>query len=182
MAKRQIILFVLIVCLPLAVLAWLGWRLAHNERKLVRQQFRELLTGKLQDADGMVAGLFRRHRRELLELTELSTLDSGHLRQIVRQRPRIGQLFVLAPDGSLLHPDPAGELNQAEREFLRQAREIFLDKELIRRTVGEDEAAVPAAHGWYVRYWGPGLQLIFYQRLPSGQVVGVLLERSRPTG
>ena len=34
-------------------------------------------------------------------------------------------------------------------------------------------------YGWYVRYWGPGLQLIFYHRLESGQVVGVLLQRSR---
>ena len=179
MAKRQIILLLLMVCLPLAMLAWLGSWLARNEQEMVQQRFRELLTGRLEDTERVIAAYFQQRERELLKLTELDSLDADQLRQIVRRHPRIRQLFVLNTDGSLLHPDPAAAPNQVEREFLRQAREILLDKDLIRRTVSEEEEAAPAAHGWYVRYWGPGLQLIFYQRLSSGRVVGVLLQRSR---
>ena len=179
MANRQIILFVLIVCLPLAVLAWLGSQLARNEQAVVQQRFRQLLTERLQDTDGLIAEYFQGRRRELLELTELDNVDADHIRQIIRRQPGVNQLFVLAADGSLIHPDPAGSLNDSERRFLQQAEQVFLDKELVRPPLGEDEKDAPSMHGWYVRYWGPGLQLIFHHRLESGQVVGVLLERSR---
>ena len=112
-------------------------------------------------------------------MTELDSYDPDRLREIVRSRPGVGQLFVLNPDGSLLHPDPAGTLNDSEREFLLRAREIFDDKELIRNGSAHENDAVPATHGWHVRYWGPGLNLIFYHRLESGKVVGVLVPRSR---
>ncbi|MEE8450370.1 MAG: HAMP domain-containing sensor histidine kinase [Thermoguttaceae bacterium] len=184
MAKKQIILFLLIVCLPLATLAWLGSRLAHSERGMVRQRFCELLIGKLQDTDGVIASHFGRRRRELLKLTELEVFDLEHLRQIVRRHPYVEQLFVLEADGSVLHPDPAPEsnaaaLNEAEREFLVQAKDVFLNKELVSGSAGDDETAGLVTDGWYLQYWGPGLQLIFYQRLPSGRVVGVLVPRAR---
>jgi len=177
--NRQIILFMLIVCLPLAVAAWLGLRFAHNEQAMVQERFRQLLTERLQDTDGLIAEYFRGRRLELLELTDLDNLDPDHIRRIVRRQPRVNQLFVLDADGSLIHPDPAGTLNDSERRFLQQAERVFLDKELVRGAVGEDEKDAPVTHGWYVRYWGPGLQLIFHRRLESGRVVGVLLERSR---
>ena len=180
MAKKQIILFVLIVCLPLAMLAWLGSQLARDEQEMVGQRFRELLTDKLEDSDRVVVEHFQRQQRDLLELTELTDFDPDHIRQIVRREPGVAQVFVLDADGALLHPDPAGTLNSSEREFLVQAKQIFLDKDLIRSKAEEnDNPAVRAEYGWYVRYWGPGLNLIFYHRLESGQVVGVLLQRPR---
>ncbi len=179
MANKQIILFVLIVCLPLAMLAWLGWRLARDEQRTVRQGLTGLALEKLEEFDRDVAEYFQQRQRDLLELTELDNYDPQHLRQIVRSRPGIGQLFVLNPDGTLVHPDPAGTLNHSEREFLLNAKQIFDDKELVRAAaVDGDDTAVPAAHGWHVRYWGPGLNLIFYHRLESGKVVGLFLPRS----
>ena len=179
MTTRQIILFVLIVCLPLALLAWLGSRLARNEQEMVQQRFRQFATERLEDTDGLIAEYFQARRRELLELTDLNDLDPKHIRRIVRRNPGVSQIFVLDAKGSLIHPDPAGEINDSERQFLQQAEQVFLDKELVRNGVGGDETAPPTDHGWYVRYWGPGLQLIFHRRLESGQVVGVLLDRSR---
>ena len=179
MATRQIILFVLIVCLPLALLAWLGSRLARNEQAMVQERFRQLLAERLQDTDGLIAEYFQGHRRELLELTDLDKVDPDHIRRIVRRQPAVNQLFVLAADGSLIHPNPTQGLNASERRFLQQAEEVFLDKELVRSSVGEDEKDAPPTNGWYVRYWGPGVQLIFHRRLESGRVVGVLLDRSR---
>jgi len=177
-AKKQIILFSLIVCLPLAMLAWLGWRLAREERGMVQQQLSDLALKRLEDADLVVAKYFQQRQRELLELTDLDDFTPDSLRQIVRDRPEVGQLFVLHADGRLLHPDPAGELNDSEREFLLHARQTLVDKDLIQNG-GSEERGSPAGHGWHVRYWGPGLNLIFHHRLPSGNVVGVLLPRSR---
>ena len=180
MAGRQIILFLLIVCLPLAMLAWLGSRLARDEQEVVRQRFRELLTEKLEDADQVAVEFFGQQQRDLLEMTELTDFTPDHLRQIVRREPSVDQLFVLGADGTLLHPDPAAALTTAEREFLLQTKQVFLDKDLIRSKAEEDgNPAVAARYGWHLRYWGPGLNLIFYRRVESGQVVGVLLQRSR---
>ncbi len=179
MATKQIILFSLIVCLPLAMLAWLGWRLARDEQGMARQRLTGLAMERLEDVNLVAAKHFQQRERELLELTELDSFDPEHLRQIVRSRPGIAQLFVLNPDGKLLHPDPAGTLNHSEREFLLHARQIFDDKELIRNGSADENDAMPPTHGWHVRYWGPGLNLIFYHRLESGKVVGVLVPRSR---
>lgn len=47
---------------------------------------------------------------------------------------------------------------------------------------GGDETAndrYPVLEGWFVWYWGRGVNLIFWQRLASGNIVCVALERSR---
>jgi len=179
-AIRQIILLVLIVCLPLATLAWLGWRLARDEQGMVQQRLREIARERLEDVEEKVAAYFRRRENELLRLTELESHDPDDLRRIVRQRPDVGHVFVLDREGRLVHPDPAGMLSDSEREFLLHAKQMFDDKELARAAVvSGDDDAVPARYGWHVRYWGPGLNLIFYRRLESREVVGVHLQRAR---
>ncbi len=179
MARRQITLFLLIVCLPLAMLAWLGSRLAQNEQRTARQRLADVAAERLRDVDRVIANHFRQRERDLLELTELDSYDPQRLRQIVRSRPGIGQLFVVTSDGTLLHPDPAGTLNASEREFLLHTRQTFDDKAFLRNRNSEEGNAQPVTYAWHIQYWGPGLNLVFYHRLPSGYVVGVHVPRSR---
>jgi signal transduction histidine kinase len=194
-SKKQFIVLTLIVCLPLASLAWLGARLARNERTMVRQKLRELLTEQLKDADQVVVGFFMQQQRDLLQLTDRTNFDTEQLRAIVRTNPRVSQIFVLEPDGQLLHPPESGMRNRSEREFLGRAQVFLLDKDLIRNSRDETESRYRVAgvdnvgsgsdasslsgRNWYVWYWGRGLNLIFYQRMESGHIVGVELERSR---
>ncbi len=179
MARKQIILFSLIVCLPLAMLAWLGSRLAREEQRTVRQRLAGLAMERLEDVDLVVTRHFEQRERDLLELTELNSYDPSRLREIVRNQPGIGQLFVLDPDGTLLHPDPTGTLNDSEREFLVHAQRAFDDRVLIRNRNAEEDNALSATYAWHIQFWGPGLNLIFCHRLPSGYVVGVHVPRSR---
>jgi signal transduction histidine kinase len=37
----------------------------------------------------------------------------------------------------------------------------------------------PSANGWFVWYWDRGLNLVYWQRRPSGHIVGAALERAR---
>jgi len=185
-SKKQIILFLLIVCLPLAMLAWLGSRIAHNERRMVRQQFDDLLRDKLRDVDGTAAKFFEDRERELLRLTDLESYDYDAIRRLARAEPLVRQLLVLNTDGSIVYPDPRQELNDAEREFLRRAEQVLIDKDLVRAGADDSDALAgsPTAdaaptHGWYAWYWGPGLNLIFWHRLESGQIVAVALPRGR---
>jgi signal transduction histidine kinase len=80
--------------------------------------------------------------------------------------------------------------DDAERQFLSRAAQVLLERDRFFRDV---ETASPAesrslassgpepvaSSGWYSWFWGGDIQLIFWQRLPSGQVLGVELNRSR---
>ena len=198
MARRQLVLLSLIVCLPLALLAWLGWRVARNEQIRIRRQFYEVFEQQLKDIDSTLVDYFQEREREFLTLADSQSFDAGQLRESIRQEPRVQQIFVLHPDGSLLHPRPDSSLNDSERGFLVQTSQVLIDRDLIRLAnstsniagdakvaLSERSDASPRSsaasptHGWYSWHWGRGLHLIFWHRRPSGHITGVLLERSR---
>ena len=197
MARRQSVLLVLIVCLPLALLVWLGSRLAHNEQIRVRRQFHDIFEQQLKEIDANISEHFQRRQRELLILTESQSFDPEEIREKIRNEPHVRQIFVLNPNGTVMHPRPGPDLNDYERQFLIQTRQVILDRDLIRlaysgqensselddalKNSSTDDHETPAeraAYGWYTLYWGRGLHLIFWNRRSSGHIVGVLLERS----
>jgi signal transduction histidine kinase len=189
-SRKQIALLALLVCVPLAALVWLGGRLAQDERARVRRDLQALLAEQLGDANQIVERFFQKRERELLRVTDLATFDAAALRAAVRGHPHLLQLFVLEPDGELLHPPLAGPLNQSEREFLERARVYLQDKDLLRAadrqtesvpgaSSGSYDRTFPATHGWYAWYWGRGVHLVFWRRLPTGYIVGAELDRAR---
>lgn len=178
------------------MLAWLGVRVAKDEQAVVRHQFRELLIGKLEDTDRLIVKYFERREREFLVQTGFPSLQTAELRNWVRTQPRVSQLFVLQEDGQLIHPPLAAPRNQNEEEFLRRATPFLIDGDLVRasqlpdaivsantqnayRTRGTASASTSRSCGWYVWYWGRGLNLIFWRRLESGEIVGIELDRAR---
>lgn len=182
----------LLVCVPLAALVWLGSRIARDERARLRRDLQDVLAEQLGDANQIVDRFFQKRQRELLRLTDLSTFETESLRATVRSHPHLLQLFVLEPAGDILHPPLAGPLNQSERDFLERARVFLLDKDLIRAadrqtetaagrgpTRVSNEKASAATYGWYAWYWGRGVHLIFWRRLPTGHIVGAELDRAR---
>lgn len=190
MSKKQIILLALLVCVPLAALMWLGGGLVRDERARLRRDLHDVLARQLGDANQIVDRFFQQRQRELLRTTDLATFDTGAIREQVRSDPHLLQLFVLQADGEILHPPLAGPLNQSEREFLERARVLLQDKDLVRAADRRAESAASgsttfydqtstATYGWYAWYWGRGVHLIFWRRLPSGQIVGAELDRAR---
>ena len=118
--------------LPLGLLAWLGARVALDERELLAKRFEELLQARLRDVDAHIQGLVDARARMLLELTALEDYRPQTLRSIVRTTPEIDQIFVQAPDGRILHPPVAGQISAAEQAFLVRTRRIFDDRRLLR--------------------------------------------------
>jgi signal transduction histidine kinase len=191
-SKKQVALLALLVCVPLTALVWLGGRLAQGERARVRRDLQQLLAKQLEDANQIVERFFQKRQRELLRVTDLPTFDPAALRDTVRSNPHLLQLFVLKPDGELLHPPLAGPWNQSEREFLERARVFLQDKDLVRAADRQAETALGrgalppetasparAPYGWYAWHWGRGVHLIFWRRLESGHIVGAELDRAR---
>lgn len=187
------------VVLPLGVLSWLGIRIVRHERELVQQQFIRLLDGRLQDADRSVVEFFQREEVDLLKLADLPDYDTANLRRLVRTEPRMRQLFVLLPDGDLLHPPMDAPRNESEEAFLTRAAVFLRDKDLVRLSNGsgagepdrgaaansafrldtETAGGSSSHHGWFVWYYGRGLELIFWCRRESGHIVGIELDRAR---
>ncbi len=179
LTRKHLALFWLIVCLPLVVLSGVGWRLARNEHDMARQRLRELLLVRLRDVAQVIEDVFEQREREFQALTDLLNRDPVSIRQLIRREPGVAQLVWLHPDGTLLHPDPGGDLNAAERQFLIDFGDLFLADELLLKAAAGQEAAAAPASGWIVRFQGPGLNLLYARRMPSGGVAGILMPRAR---
>jgi signal transduction histidine kinase len=212
---KLIAILLLLVLLPLALLAWMGLRVARNEREVVQHQFQKLLASRLGDIDGTVARFIEKKTNELLRLTATPDIDAESMRDLIAKTPAVSQMFVLETDGRAIFPPVCGELTESERDFLLRAETVWDDrsrfllssgrdsvtggqisvapnsspqKQTEKRWVGKStqpnlqprtQQTISPAHGWYVWYWGSGIQLIFWQRDGSGRVVGAELNRSR---
>ena len=143
MKRQQLILLSLLVVVPLVVLAWLGTKIARDEQSLVEQRFRLVLTEKLRDTDQTVVKYFDARRLEFIKLTDLESFEPEAIRTLIRKQPRIQQLFVLDSDGRLVHPDPSGPMNDSEREFIVQTRQVLIDKDLIREASNGHAGGTP---------------------------------------
>ena len=74
---KLITIFLLIVLVPVALLGWLGLRVARDEQEIVEHKFRTLLHGKRGDVDATVAALMADRERELLRLTGNGAADAA---------------------------------------------------------------------------------------------------------
>lgn len=206
MRVSPLVLLVLIVCLPLCGLAWLGLRVARDDEAALQRRFEDIYIGQLRDIDLVISRQFEAIGREMrLAIAELDD-NTESIRAVVRNHPQVRQIIELDPSGTVLHPDTTAPLNQGERDFLIEARQMIRDRDLIRAAFRASEVgvqqrqsqslriqkpvmkgklsanyAMPVSsdEGWYVWYWGRGIHLIFWQRTSEGHVVGALVERGR---
>lgn len=208
MKKRPVILIALIVILPIAALAWAAWQIAENEQVVVQQRYRALMEDRLRDINLTVDGYFDDVQRDIQKLLEIDGFAPQDLRRISRQEPRLLQTFVLSSEGELLYPSPVDDLNSNEQEFLIKASRMFTGQDLksavLRLEVQSNRSANAATQqppvqqskaylatpagdlqgfqqssGWFLWYWDRGLNLILWQRRPSGHIVGGALVRAR---
>ena len=174
--------------LPLALLAWLGVRTARNEQEIVQSGFRNLLTDKLNDVDATISDVIERRELELSGLAEGLSIDPAAARALVRKTSGVSQMFLLDPKRRRLHPPLDGPLNAAERSFLERATQVWEDKHVFYEQAsaewGYQQSSVrsrrPAyrTRGWYSWYLGSGINFIYWQRDPAGNVIGFELNRT----
>ena len=174
---KLILILTLIVLLPVGALGWLGWRMARQEQEVVENRFREALTGRLRDINAVILRTIEKRETELLRLLDRGSYETGELRELVRKSPFIHALFVLDSSGNRRHPPPDGPLADYEREFLERSGQIWRDKQTFFRA--PESAGRNSRHGWYTWYWGNGVNLLFWVRDASGNVIGAEFDRSR---
>lgn len=130
MRQRFLWLIILIVLLPVGLLTWFGVRFASSEKVVTQQRFQQLMQERLSDVNRQVAAQFEETERSLQRLTAFDTVEVDSIRELVRTKPQVSQVFVLHPNGELLYPQPDAPLNVSERNFLQQASKMFTGKDL----------------------------------------------------
>lgn len=132
MNRKPVILLLLMVSLPLALLTWLGARIARDEEAVLQQRFHNLLSSQLGDIDQIVVRHFEDVERQLREIGRLESFAADDVRTVIRSEPMARQILVLDPEGRLVYPSTSIPLNESEREFLLNARDLLADRDLIR--------------------------------------------------
>lgn len=179
MRPRLLILLVLSVVAPIVVLALVGQKIVRDEERLVREEVDGLLAARLDDVAENVEAFMAARQRLLDAATTVGNVDAAALRERAREAPFVSQLFVRAPDGSLLYPSAAGSLTENEMAFLRRTEQLWTKADsftLPREGAGGRQAP---GHGWYASYWQNGLNLIYWRREVDGRVIGAEVDRVR---
>ncbi|MBL7114894.1 MAG: HAMP domain-containing histidine kinase [Kiritimatiellae bacterium] len=193
MKPKLLIVLILLVAIPLGVLTLGGLRMARHERAGVEQRFHASLQARLGEINASIARLVAQNAQELLRATDVASFDDESLRALRRRSRLVRQFFVLQPDGSVLYPDRNNpELTDRERDFLDRTRALWTNGEKFYhpadvqvdlqinapvRGKGKGRRIAPS-YGWHTWYRDEGVQLIFWQRLSSGHVVGADVVRA----
>ncbi len=98
MRPRLIAVFCVLVLAPIGLLAWMGVRLAHDERRAVRAGVRDVLQAGLRDTRSSIVKVLQEREREITRLVDPPALDAGSIRKLVRSSGILRQVFVLGSD------------------------------------------------------------------------------------
>ena len=181
MSRRLIVVFLTIVLVPLAIVGWLGTRLARQQAERADQRVTELMRVTLHGFDAEIGALLDERRRVVRSALDGIPIDAEALRAETRRLPAVSQLFAIGGAGQLLHPSLMEHLPAAEEDFLRRTRDIWTRRLL---PPGPDpstsaDAATDPSSGWYAWFWGDGLRLITWWHVGDGRIVGGELDRVR---
>lgn len=201
MQKKIAITLLLIVLLPVAGLAWLGLRMAHNEQQVVAAQVQSLVHAQLQGVDDAIQGYFLELQDSLLAQLNQRPLDNDSLKQLARESAQVQQVLVIAADGSRVLPAPGAPLSESEKQFMQRTSALWDNPSLLTQggplvmasttsgqggssqkyrlspvSKGMDKTdAGPAQSGWYAWHWNAQLHHLFWWRDTQNRVIAVEL-------
>ncbi len=72
MKPRLLAIFLLIVLVPLGLLIWIGFRLAHDEQKRARQQLSDVYSERLVEINNSILNILEEREREFARQIDLS--------------------------------------------------------------------------------------------------------------
>ncbi|MGI9304266.1 MAG: sensor histidine kinase [Gammaproteobacteria bacterium] len=196
MRLKATIALALIVLLPVALLGWWGMQMARNEQAMHAHQLQALIDSQLESVEGDIAAYFDDVRTLLRADAQTLSVDAAALRDYLDDQPGLRQVFVMAGDGSRIHPPSDLPLSSAEQAFVERTAAIWTDKNLLYeshaaekeqpaaasssqiKTSRKSESDATAA-GWHVWYAGNNMNWIFWWRDGVGSLIGFELDPVR---
>jgi signal transduction histidine kinase len=152
--KRIAITLLLIVLLPVALLGWLGMRMAHNEQQVVAAQLEALVHAQLVGVDESIRSYFQEVQDGLL--AQLVRLDLGNasLRQFSQGSIQVKHILVIGGDGKRIFPGLTEALSESEKRFMQRTSALWENPKLL--TQGASLAPPASKPGGFASYRLPG--------------------------
>jgi signal transduction histidine kinase len=114
------------VLLPLAIVTWLGLRVAGDQRAVHQHEFQSLLSSRLRDVENGASRAMEELERHLVrEVIGADVPPPETLRALRRKEPLIREMFVLDADGRLLFPPDDDTASADERAFSTRTMPIW---------------------------------------------------------
>ncbi len=179
MRPRLLLSLLVLVLAPLAVLGWLGLRVADDQRAAVNARFDAVVQARLDEAADRVGRVMSGRARALSTALDGAPATVAALRPWLAGQTAFAHMLVFTADGDVLFPPLTGARSEAERLFLERTRGLWAGRALAatRAAAGKDGDPPVARDGWHIWYWGGGLNLLFWRRLDDGRLVAAELDR-----
>jgi len=186
--KKLLPVFLILVFVPMGLLLWVGARMGEYEQDRIRVKFERFLQDRLGDIDDSLKDFMRSREHALQALLQVSSPEPDVLEQIQRSNPLVGHVFFIDPKGRIIYPPPGENADEAQRDFLLRTKEILKHANLFYSSVQEGvsppsgdniKPQFSRGHGWYVWFWGEGINVLFWRRDSRGNIIGAELNRIR---
>jgi signal transduction histidine kinase len=201
---KTFIALILIVCLPLVLLGWLGLRSAKNEQQLLERRAVNLVNSQLNSIDDSIQEYFTSLQQDLLKISGTLSNQTDEIRSFVWKEGRVRHIFIFNSENERQYPPINGKLTLKEKQFLDRSRwvwsqlgisdqtkatnnasqmaqtdvKIFTDQNLD-QPKGNDSNPGGESEGWFTLFTGGEMSHIFWRRDETGVLHGFEMDPSR---
>ena len=128
---KLIIILALLVLLPLALLAWQGWKINQDTKQLNDARFDSLVTARLNQIDTVIQSYFEEMQLKWSLLIPQWKLDKEATRQRIENDGNIRQIFVIDAQKIRRFPPIDNEITAAEKTFVDRLETVWRDPQVL---------------------------------------------------
>ena len=125
MRLRFTLLFLLLVAVPLALMAWIGVMLVRQQQAQALETWLSVIEEKLGSADALLSQEMTRLESDLDSLLQDTTLNDDALHELPREQPLVRHAFLLNARGEMIFPKSTDVTQVDMMAFLRRTESIW---------------------------------------------------------
>ncbi len=125
MRLRSTLLFVFLVAVPLALMAWIGVMLLRQQQAQARNSWIAVIEEKLGAADTLLSQEMTRLESDLDSLLQDTALTDEELHELPRDQPFVRHAFLLNTRGKMIIPSSADAAMADVTAFLRRTESVW---------------------------------------------------------
>ena len=178
MSPRLAVIYTLLVLMPLALLGWLGTKLAEEESERVQESLEGVMQQRLADMDRLAHKVMGDVERQLLEILDnyKGIPSSDSLRKEARKNRFVRQIFLRDADKAFIHPPLTyPEQTLQEKAFFERTRSVW-ESGIAFYQPTNDAWNVGKLHGWHTWFWGERINFLLWRQMGGGFEIGIELD------
>lgn len=164
-------ILLLLVCLPLGLLVWLGEERTRSEQERARATVETVLQDRLLEVHNRLQEAIARVRDRL---DHVLASEHSHPRDHVRTEPLVNQMMIGTANGALIHPPP-NYRTASEEAFLKRLDDL---PDLL-KTLGQPRREDESRHssGWHTWYHASGRHFLYWRHDEAERIIACEVDR-----